>query len=102
MTPTSALIAASGLSHREVAAMFNVAKATVDSWSAGRNPTPKTITDRLRQIVRDNLADAKMIAQGRSPEGYSAIVFGLALGMAQSKAERKPKAAVPLAVGSPD
>ncbi|MCA3696498.1 hypothetical protein [Aquidulcibacter sp.] len=83
MTPTSALIAASGLSHREAAAMFGVSKATVDSWSSGRNPTPTAITERLTQIVRDNLANAKMIAEGNSPEGQSAMVIGLAMGMAR-------------------
>jgi hypothetical protein len=81
MTPTSALLAASGLSHREAASLFSVSVPTVNSWSCGRNQTPPHVIEKLTQIVRDNLSNASQIASGKPAAGFSAIVIGLSLAM---------------------
>ena len=81
MTPTSALLAASGLSHREAASLFSVSIPAINSWSCGRNKTPPHVIEKLTEIVRQNLQDASQIAKGHPADGFSAIVIGLSLAM---------------------
>lgn len=91
MTPTSALLAASGLSHREAAAFFGVSKDTIRSWSCGRLKTPQTATEALIKIVQDNLAAAHQIAAGGPSEGHSELVVGLSFGVVTPKTVSETK-----------
>ena len=81
MTPTSALLAASGLSQREVASICSVSHHTVKSWSSGRLKTPESVIQMLSDIVAYNLLAASHIAAGGPSEGHRAIIVGLSLAM---------------------
>jgi hypothetical protein len=81
MTPTKALIAASGLSQREVAAICSVSQHTVKSWSVGRLKTPESVVGMLSDVVLYNLLAASHIAAGGPSEGHRAIIVGLSIAM---------------------
>jgi hypothetical protein len=92
MTPTSALLSASGLSHRQAAAILGVSIETIRSWSCGRNPTPTQAIGTLTEMVRQNLEIAAEIAASRSPDLHGKLstledtriemIKGLSLAMA--------------------
>jgi len=81
MTPTSALLAASGLSQKQAALICSVSQHTVKSWSSGRLKTPQIVIETLTDIVRGNLALAADIAAGGPSEGHRDLIVGLALAM---------------------
>lgn len=69
------LLSATGLSHREAAALHGVKQDTVKSWSTGRNPANDGVIGGLAKIVENiQYAVDEISAKAREAEREESVI----------------------------